>query len=281
MDPKDIRTREGSGEIDFEVLPEQPSLHWEYIGQGKRLLVDPSPHMTSLAEIQERVKAALLKALETDRINMTRIPHNEPPEITTPEDYGAGYQTPPKSVYEPTPKLESIKESVDHSPDPSIAGEFDPFDDTHTTEQSSVQPLTEIQSPKIANTPIVQEDAKASSGTSSVTVGRRQVKFVLPPVKQSSHRQSRNKPYHLSPTVNRRARSAMFPREDAAVLHIQSVWRGFMTRRRIRLSKLVHNIFDPYFKKSVGRHTLSTGWTISRLPSFGVTPDSREISFSN
>lgn len=60
-------------------------------------------------------------------------------------------------------------------------------------------------------------------------------------------------------------------RRGWAALWIQARWRGFACRRRLRLSSIVHRIFDPYFRESANPSPDNNRWWIS---------DANNITFS-
>ena len=244
FDSRDIKTEEGSGEVDIVIEPEPVPIHWEYVGQGKKVLVDPSPQTASLIAIQERVREALKRALASEEACHRRSLSTES-HILIQRD-GAPDSAPYKSPSEPASNaLSRIEEEL-------------PAD-----------------SPPILNQS-VSEHVDTSPGTGSSPTEQPQVRFVLPPVK-GMKKSTFHKPYHMAGNVANL--SSLYQPQDLNAIEIQRVWRGYIARKRLRLSKIVHNIFDPYFRESprARRNKLASGWTLDRLPSFGE----KELSFSN
>jgi hypothetical protein len=240
FDTKDIRTQEGSGEPDIVIDPDPaPPIHWEYIGQGKKILVDPSPQTASLLAIQERVREALKKALASEDACHRRSLSSESHVVIQRDGRLA-------------------------SESPLLPGEL-------PNEQS--RPLSPIQEQKMLMSPTAQFDHLPSEQPSSDS--QPHVRFILPPVTSGLKKSSYHKPYHVA--ANMTNMSSLYQADDFNAIQIQRVWRGYIVRKRLKLSKVVHSIFDPYFHNSYGRNKLKTGWTIDRLPSFGT----REVSFSN
>ena len=251
FDSRDIKTQEGSGEIDIVVEPVPAPIHWEYIGLGKKVLVDPSPQTASLVAIQERVREALKKALASEEACHRRSLSTES-HILIQRDAQSDVITQPSTAPKPVPSaLSQIQERVEGIPEPADSPPIDfpnPSPPRKPDQPSRVLEVLPESSP---------------------------VRFVLPPVK-GMKKSSFHKPYHVAGNVSNQ--SSFSQPHDYSAIEIQRVWRGYFARKRFKLSKIVHNIFDPYFRDSprARRNKLASGWTLNRLPSFG-----EEVSFSN
>lgn len=256
FDNRDIKTKEGSGEVDLVIDPEPVPIHWEYIGQGKKILVDPSPQTASLIAIQARVREALNKALSSEAACHRRSLSCES-HIVIQRNEQTVSPTDPREVV--SANLSPVQE------------------DSEFIVQPGAQVCFAADHPSgIAPSPDVVSAADVSTSPAPQSPDAPHVRFILPPVKGLTKKSSAfHKPYHMAGNLSNKE-SYLYQPSDHSALAIQKVWRGYIARKRLKLSKVVHSIFDPYFRDSPRRRKLASGWTLDRLPSFGA-----EVSFSN
>ncbi len=255
FDNRDIKTKEGSGEVDIVIEPEPVPIHWDYIGQGKKILVDPSPQTASLIAIQERVREALNKALASEAACHRRSLSSES-HIIIQRNNESGSPTHTREVV--SANLSPVLEDAEITPQPTVQ-----------VDHVSLKPKSTDRFPAVPFSPSPETPPTAKSPDAP------HVRFILPPVKGLKKSPGFHKPYQMADNVSGKS-SSLYQPSDYRALKIQKVWRGYIARKRLKLSKVVHSIFDPYFRDSPRRSKLASGWTFDRLPSFGA-----EVSFSN
>ena len=90
----------------------------------------------------------------------------------------------------------------------------------------------------------VELEPSEVSGSVKAMTRKRRLRFLLPPVVMES----------LSGTTGRattgQVQLAVSSENLRGLVRIQARWRGSQCRRRLKLSRVVHGIFDPYFEES-------------------------------